>query len=153
MIELTSLLNDSTSRINIDEEYEVKDWKNNNIKDLSLIKTTGFLERKEDDIFLKVDCSGKMLIEDSISLDDVWYPFSFNIDENIKEFPQKDENYLDIIEILCQNIEMEVPLRYTLVEDYQEYIGDGWKLVSEEELENKNNPFKALQNTMDRSDE
>ena len=153
MIDLTSLLNDSTSRIDIDEEYEVKDWKNKDIKDLSLIKTKGFLERKEDDIFLNVDCSGKMLIEDSISLDEVWYPFSFNIDENIKEFPQKEENYLDIIEILCQNIEVEVPLRYTLVTDYQEYIGDGWKLVSEEELEDSNNPFKALQNTMDRSDE
>ncbi len=48
---------------------------------------------------------------------------------------------------------MEVPLRYTLVEDYQEYIGDGWKLVSEEEIKDLNNPFKALQNTMDRSDE
>ena len=79
---------------------------------------------------------------------------SFKVDDNIKEFEQKDENYLDIIEILCNNIVLEVPLRYTLVsdEELKGYAGEGWKLVSEEELELKNNPFSALQNIEDGSD-
>ena len=154
MIELTSLLNNSVDKILINEEYDIKDLNDNHIKDLSKIKVDGYIERKEDDLFLNIDCSGKMLIEDSISLDDVWYPFSFKVEDNIKEFEQKDENYLDIIEILCNNIVLEVPLRYTLVsdEELKGYAGEGWKLVSEEELELKNNPFSALQNIEDGSD-
>ena len=63
-----------------------------------------------------------------------------------------EENILDIYAILWQNIVLEVPLRYSKVEDYGKYQGDGWKLVSEEELKLKNNPFSALQNNMDGSD-
>ena len=104
--------------------------------------------------FTAVDNGRVEYDKDSISLDDVWYSFSFKVDDNIKEFEQKDENYLDIIEILCNNIVLEVPLRYTLVsdEELKGYAGEGWKLVSEEELELKNNPFSALQNIEDGSD-
>ena len=153
MIDLTPLINYSKDTIILDDEKELDldEYHNNEIKELSRLKVTGKITREEDDIMINLSCKGEMLIEDSISLDDVWYPFSFNIDENIEEFIQKDEKILDINEVLWQNVVLEIPLRYTLVDNYDRYSGDGWKLVSEEEL-NSNNPFVALQNTKDRSD-
>lgn len=154
MIDLTCLINYSKEKIVLDSEIklDLSKYHDEDIKDLSPLNIKGSIDRSEDDITINVSCEGKMLISDSISLDDVWYPFSFEIDENIEEFVQKGENYLDFDEVLWQNVVLEVPLRYTLVENYNGYNGDGWKLVSEEEL-NINNPFIALQNTMDRSDE
>ena len=77
--------------------------------------------------------------------------FLIDIDEKLDEFIENNENSLDIIEILWQNIVLEVPLIYTEVKDYSKYRGDGWKLVSEEDLVN-NNPFNTLLNNEDRSD-
>ena len=58
------------------------------------------------------------------------------------------KNTLDITEILWQNIMLEVPLRFTTVDDYSKYQGDGWKLTSEEELKVENNPFNDLKKMM-----
>ena len=86
-----------------------------------------------------------MILDDSISLDNVEYPFSIDIDENIEENLEKDENSIDILPILWQNIVLEVPLRFTKVNDLSKYNGDGWKLISEEEASStSNNPFLEL---------
>lgn len=98
----------------------------------------------EDEIKLLGTLRGIMVILDSISLAEVDYHFSIDIDENIEENIEKNKNTIDILEILWQNIVLEVPLRYTTVTDYSSYCGDGWKLISEEELHYANNPFQAL---------
>ena len=86
-----------------------------------------------------------MILEDSISLDNIEYPFSIDIDENIEENLEKDENSIDILPILWQNIVLEVPLKFTKVNDLSKYNGDGWKLISEEEASStSNNPFLEL---------
>ena len=65
--------------------------------------------------------------------------------ENIEENLEKDENSIDILPILWQNIVLEVPLRFTKVNDLSKYNGDGWKLISEEEASStSNNPFLEL---------
>ena len=153
MIDLTKLISGFTDRIDIDEEYSINIEDNSNISDISKIKVKGDISLSSDgEYYTNLLCTGEMLIKDSISLEDVWYPFSFTIDENIDDLDKNDENILDICAILWQNIVLEVPLRYSVVEDYDKYQGDGWKLVSEEELRLKNNPFSALQNNMDGSD-
>ena len=86
---------------------------------------------------------GNMYLEDSISLDEVVYPFNIEIDEDIEENLQNNENSIDIIPILWQNIVLEIPLRFTKVEDYSSYSGDGWRLVGEER-NISNNPFVEL---------
>lgn len=43
---------------------------------------------------------------------------------------------------------LEVPLKLTNVEDFNEYQGDGWKLVSEDSIKNTNNPFSELRDMM-----
>ena len=153
MIDLTKLISGFTDKIDIDEEYTVNVEDNSSISDLSKIKVKGDISLSSDgEFYTNLLCNGEMLIKDSISLEEVWYPFSFTIDENIDDLDKNDENILDICAVLWQNIVLEVPLRYSVVEDYDKYQGDGWKLVSEEELSLKNNPFSALQNNMDGSD-
>ena len=154
MINLVPILSNVLEFIEVKDEYVIDSerLKDSNIIELSKIIVDGIIKKKNDDeIYLVLNVSGKMKINDSITLEEVWYPFSFEIDENLDEFIEKDENSLDIIEILWQNIVLEVPLRYTTTDDYSCYHGDGWKLVSEEELV-KNNPFSALLNEKDRSD-
>ena len=154
MINLVELLAGVRDSLTIDDTYQVPRpyYENTDVKDLSSIVVKGFLQKREDEnIYLDMDVSGSMLIEDSITLEDVWYPFSFKMKENINEIIEKNENTLDLLELLWQNIVLEVPLRYTTVRDYSSYRGDGWKLVSEEEL-NKNNPFSVLLDNKDGSD-
>ena len=153
MIDLVEILTGIKDYILIDSSYQIgkEYYENSSIKGLSSIKVYGSIREMEDEnIYLDIEVMGKMLIEDSITLEDVWYPFSFKIKENINEFIEKDENSLDLLEVLWQNIVLEVPLRYTDVNDYSKYNGDGWKLVSEEEL--SNNPFSVLLDEKDGSD-
>lgn len=152
MIDLIPLFSLSVSKISLDGEYEIPVVVNSNILELSKIELKDSeIKKIEDSFYVIVNARGKMKIKDSITLDDVWYPFEVRIDEKLDEFIEKNENTLDINLILWQNIVLEVPLRYTVVDDYSKIRGDGWKLVSEEELVS-NNPFSALLSEEDRSD-
>ena len=51
---------------------------------------------------------------------------------------------LDIFQFLWENIVLEIPLQFTKVKDLSKFHGDGWKLVSEDELTTRNNPFSDL---------
>lgn len=129
-----------SSEVNFDKDL----LSNSSIKDLKDVFVNGKVYKDAGDEFvIEATVEGKMIIEDSISLEDVTYPFLINIDENIEEILQKDKNTIDIIPILWQNIVLEVPLRYTEVKDLSSYSGDGWKLISEEEVKS-NNPFLEL---------
>ena len=104
------------------------------------------------------DISGTMKLVDANTTELIDYPFNTHITEILDEDKQTEENLrtnmqnsLDLEEVLWQNIVLEVPLRYTTVENTDEYKGKGWKLVSEEEL-HKDNPFSALLDEKDRSD-
>ena len=120
------------------------DIENTEIKKLDEVSVNGRIYKNSSDEFImEAVLSGQMHLEDSISLEDVIYPFSIKIEENIEENLEKDQNTIDIIPILWQNIVLEVPLRYTNVDDYSNYSGDGWKLVSEKETKT-NNPFLEL---------
>ena len=70
------------------------------------------------------------------------------IEEELEDFSEKMENTLDITDILWQNIMLEVPLRVSNVENFNEYQGDGWRLVDEDSIKNTNNPFKELKDMM-----
>lgn len=152
MIDLIPLFSLSVSKISLDGEYEIPVVVNSNILELSKIELKDSeIKKIEDSFYVIVNARGKMKIKDSITLDDVWYPFEVKIDEKLDEFIENDKNILDINQFLWQNIVLEVPLRYTVVSDYSKIRGDGWKLVSEEELVS-NNPFSTLLSEEDRSD-
>jgi len=98
--------------------------------------------------------SGIMVLGDAITLEDVDYEFSTNISEEFDEFGTKSENNLkiikntlDITEFLWQNILVEIPLKVVSEKNKDLKLeGDGWRLITEEELNLGNNsPFSELE--------
>ena len=135
-IDLTPLHSHVAKQIDITNYYTIPEsfFGTTGVKKLENIKVDGYvyLSPSEDDLEEEVDSinckvEGNMVIEDSISLEPIEYPFSIEYD--------------DIIEL-------EVPLQFTKVEDFSKFRGDGWKLVSENELTESNNPFSELLDKM-----
>ena len=91
-----------------------------------------------------------MILLDAISLEEVPYPFSFKIEGSMKEILGNCPNTLAILELLWENIVLEVPLKFTKVDNLSEFQGNGWKLISEDELKNNNNPFSDLLNDFEK---
>ena len=137
-IDLTLLHTNSIDKIVIDEIVNIPQdyYKETDVKKLDNVKVVGEITRQTDDIdYVDLDVSGVMILQDSISLEDIEYPFSLKIEGDLKEFITNLENSLDIIELLW---------KYTKVEDLSKFHGDGWKLVSEEEATTSHNPFNEL---------
>ena len=154
MIDLVPLYSQSVKEIDLSGTYEIpKSYlKKTDVLELTSIEIkNGLIKEVEDDFYIIMKIKGKMKIKDSVTLEDVWYSFDIDLNEKLDEFIENNEKSLDIIEVLWQNIVLEVPLRYSVVSDYSKYQGDGWKLVSEEDLVN-NNPFNTLLKDEDRSD-
>lgn len=127
--------------VNIDKSY----YENTDIKDLKNINVNGRIYKDYDNkINYSLSVEGTMVIEDSISLERLDYPFSLEIEDILEENTKKLQNSLDLIEILWENIVLEVPLKYSNVEDLSKYSGEGWKIISEDDLKDTNNPFADL---------
>ena len=151
IIDLTSLNNNDISRLNIDGIVEISEdlYLNTDIVGLENVKFSGLLEIIEGEITLKGTITGTMKINDAISLEVLNYDFNSEIDEEFEEKLEKSTNTLDITDVLWQNIMLEVPLKLTQVESFDEYHGDGWRLVSEDSINNtKDNPFKELKDML-----
>ena len=156
-IDLTALHAHTVTRIDVSDTYSIPNtyFGTTGVKKLDNIKVTGYvyLAPSEDDIDEEVDninckIKGNMVIEDSISLELVEYPFTIEYDDIIEENCKKNENTLDIFQFLWENIVLEVPLQFTKVKDFSKFKGDGWRLVSENELTTTNNPFSKLLDKM-----
>ena len=131
IIDLIPLLNKTVEEIKINSDFS---FTKDKLKSLDIID----LVDGRVDYLLQV--SGKMIIRDAISSENISYPFTIQVEENL----ENNQNSIDIIDILWQNIVLEVPLKLTEVEDLSQYQGEGWRLVSEEELNKEQNPFAEL---------
>ena len=139
-------LNKVRDILKINDEYQIplEYYKNTDIRNLKEVKFDGKMYYDYDNnLKLEGECNGVMILPDSITLDDIEYPFSFEIDyeinennEEIREYYEKNKNTLDILGILWQNIVLEVPMRITnaKIEDIKT-SGDGWELVNENKKE------------------
>ena len=150
-IDLSLLHSNTVDDIDISGTYELDKsyYENTDIKNLSKINLDGKVIRKENedyelDDYIECTITGEMIIPDSITLNDVNYPFTIEYDDFIGENDLKNENMLDILAFLWENIVLEIPLQFTLEEDYSKFQVDGWRLISEEELKVENNPFNDL---------
>lgn len=146
---IKDLLTRAVLVINVNNKFTIDSsyYKDTEIIDLRDVEVVGNLTYPTDgNLLLDVSVSGSMIISDSVDLEPVSYPFSFEINENVYEKLEKDQNRLDIIDILWENIVLEIPIRYSKVETYENLSGDGWKVISEDDLskESANNPFKDL---------
>ncbi len=146
-IDLSLLHTNQVSEVSIHNSYSfTDDYTCPDILGLSDIKVDGIITLRDDkDVFIGT-ISGTMIIKDSISLEEVSYPFEIQFDDFLPENYIKNENTLDILGFLWENIVLEVPLRFTKVQDLSKYQGDGWRVVREDERINPNNPFLELLN-------
>lgn len=90
-----------------------------------------------------------MILADDITLEDYEYNFTSEIEENIEETSINLQKTLDITDILWQNILIEIPSK--VVNDKNKNIkleGNGWRLISEDDLNNKNNPLSELEDLL-----
>ena len=146
-IDLSLLHTNQVSEVSIHDSYSfTDDYTCPDILGLSDIKVDGIITLRDDkNVFIGTIC-GTMIIKDSISLEEVSYPFEIQFDDFLPENYIKNENTLDILGFLWENIVLEVPLRFTKVQDLSKYQGDGWRVVREDERINPNNPFLELLN-------
>ena len=134
----------NVSDILLDESLTIDSelYKNSAIKNLKPVKISGkIFYNISDEIELDLDVEGVMVLEDSITLDPIDYPYSFHINEiisseneEIKEYYQNSKNTLDIMPILWQNIVLEVPISITKEKDAH-LSGEGWELKNEDDKE------------------
>ena len=154
MIDYSLLVSGTVKEVDITNTYTIPKeyFENTDVLALNNIKVEGkiYQDYSEDDIeelVEYIDCkiSGEMTIADSISLEPVEFPFSTEYNDIIEENCKKSENTLDIFQFLWENIVLEIPLQFTKVEDLSKFHGDGWRLISEDELKkHNNNPFSEL---------
>ncbi len=150
-IDLSLLHSKTVEEIDITNSYSIPKeyFENTEIKELNHIQVKGKISiRVGEDLVEReyVDCTiiGNMVLEDSISLEFVEYPFSIEYHDFLEQNCKKTENILDIFQFLWENIVLEIPLQFTKVQDLSKFHGDGWRLVREDEVKNQNNPFNDL---------
>ena len=154
IIDLNSLMIGNKDVLSIDNQVMIPDdyLNNTSIKRLDDIYFKGDVKRISDsDYQITGILSGNMVLADDITLEDVFYPYQIEIDESFSEFNTDDDlqiiqNKLDITDFLWQNILVEVPLKVKKSENENLSLqGDGWRLVTEEELNHRNNsPLSEL---------
>ena len=142
-IDLSSLYSNTVEEIDISGDYSLPKeyYEDSDIIRIEKLHVEGKIQ-KDDHITAKIE--GILILPDSISLEEVEYPFLSEYDDKIEENCKKGENILDIFQFLWENILLEVPLQFTRVDDLSKFHGDGWKLISEDELKEQNNPFRDL---------
>ena len=154
-IDLTNILANIVSAININEQVIIDDemLKTSNIRRLDNTMFKGRIFKDyEDNLVLEGNITGTMVLPDDITLKDVNYEFKSEIFEYIEEVFAIDKNSIDILDYLWQNILVEVPLKVRSNEDDNITLkGDGWRLITEEELNNRSNrPFSDLSKLLDK---
>ena len=149
IIELFDLVSKG-KKINIDSDVSIPEelLKTSTIRRLNNIHFSGYIDKLVDDSYeLFGTLSGTMIIPDDITLEDFEYNFTSEIEENIDETRINFQKTIDITEDLWQNILVEIPLK--AVNEKNKNIkleGDGWRLISEDELAStKNNPLSSLE--------
>lgn len=138
--------------INIDSDIIIPNeyLENSGIRRLNNIHFKGNIKKLVDDTYsLEGVLSGTMILADDITLEDYEYNFTSEIEENIEETSINLQKTLDITDILWQNILIEVPSE--VVNDKNKNIkleGNGWRLISEDDLNSKNNPLSELEDLL-----
>ena len=102
-IDLTVLNASDNQEIDIDKVLSIPKeyFENSSVKALNDIKVTGKIYKDlDEEIKASLKVSGKMLLEDAISLDDIYYDFKIDMDDKIFENVENLTNSLDLYEFL-----------------------------------------------------
>ena len=162
-IDLTKLVTSYTEEIEVSGDVNIPDnmFLGTDVRALKDVKFLGSIIKLCDgDYQISGNLSGIMVLPDDITLEDVDVKFNSEIEESFSEFCKPEEknleiiqNRLDITEFLWQNILVEIPLKVTSKKSAGISLkGDGWRLITEEELEKEksnNSPFSELSKMFD----
>lgn len=161
IIDLTKLVTNSVEELNIEQTFDIED---------GVLATTTIRELKDTVFCGKViklcdnsyqisgTIKGIMVLPDDITLKDVDYSFESYVEEKFGDNLEVSEsslqivqNRLDIRDFLWQNILVEIPLKVVDEESRNLNLkGNGWRLVTEEELNRCNDsPFSELSKMFD----
>lgn len=86
-IDLSLLYSNATDEIDISNVYSIpkKYITNSDVLALDNIEVKGIITKEEDELYVKMQINGVMLLKDSISLEPVEYPFSLEYDDFLEE--------------------------------------------------------------------
>lgn len=122
------------NKLSIDEEVVIPEeyYKNAGVRSLSKVKVNGDVTvNYEENIELHLNVSGEFIIPCAITLDDVIVPFNTLIEEEIDQNKLNDEFFLDLLDVLWENIVLEIPVRVVKEGVKSEDLhGEGWELVT-----------------------
>ena len=152
-IDITSLKYNKESVVKVDEVVSIpkEDLENTDVRVKGEIYRYG-----EEDYELNLVLDGVMVLPCSLTLKPTDYKFNTEISgvytemmQEIENFSKKIENSLDIFPIIWENILMEIPIKVTCPEATDlKLSGDGWKLVTEEDLGNTSSAFDKLKDLL-----
>ena len=147
IIELFNLVVNN-KKIIIDNDVVISEelLSSSTIRRLENVHFNGTLSRLIDDTYeLSGVLKGTMILPDDITLEDYEYNFTSEIEEKIEETRINYQKTLDITEDLWQNILVEIPLKAVNEKNRDLKLeGDGWRLISEDDVKTSNNPLSSL---------
>lgn len=124
------------NKLSIDEEIVIPEeyYKKAGVRSLSKVKANGDVTvNYEENIELHLNVSGEFIIPCAITLDDVIVPFNTLVEEEIDQNKLNDEFFLDLLDVLWENIVLEIPVRVVKEGVKSEDLhGEGWELVTKE---------------------
>ena len=91
-----------------------------------------------DEIEARIHLTGKMILKDAITLEEIPKNLDIEIDEILEKtakYYENEQNTLDKLEFLWENIVLEVPISLTNNSGIK-LKGEGWELNREEEIGN-----------------
>lgn len=146
-IDVTKILTNSIRSLKISESVSIPKsmLSNSRIDDLKNINLEGNIYLNENnDLMLDAKLSGIMVLKDDLTLEPVEHKFYTDFEEILN----KNQNILDITDILWQNILVEIPSKVRCTSEDINLSGNGWRVLSEEEYQKErnkmNNPFSNL---------
>ena len=122
-------------KLDINEDITIPEelYQKMNVRDLSNVNVNGtVIVNIENNIELNLNISGTLTMPCSITNEDVLVPFNTTINEEIEENSLKDDFYLDLLDILWENIVLEIP--FNVVKEGAKITnikGDGWEFTEE----------------------
>lgn len=125
-----------------DIEFPRSYYENLDILDMTDFHVKGeFKYNLSDEIEVDLHVTGKMYLQDAITLDKIIYPIDIEIHKNLSDLEEESEkviekskNILDKLEFLWENIVLEVPISFTKASGAKMH-GDGWELNKEDDEE------------------
>ena len=122
-------------KLEIDTDLDLSkvDYQKLNIIKINRMHVKGLVKvNYEDNIELDLDIDGEIVMPCAITLEDVLVPINTHIEEEILENTLKDDFYLDLLDILWENVILEVPIRVTKEgAKLESQKRNGWEIVSE----------------------